>query len=43
MIIRDEIEKLRAELHTYNYEYYVLSSPSISDYEFDMRMKQLQE
>ncbi|MBP9637146.1 MAG: NAD-dependent DNA ligase LigA, partial [Bacteroidaceae bacterium] len=43
MTTKDEIEKLRAELHTYNYEYYVLSSPSISDYEFDMRMKQLQE
>lgn len=43
MTTKDEIEKLRAELHTYNYEYYVLSSPSISDFEFDMRMKQLQE
>lgn len=35
------IAELREQLHTYNYNYYVLSQPNISDYEFDMLLKEL--
>jgi DNA ligase (NAD+) len=38
---RLRIEMLRKELHEHNYRYYVLSQPSISDYEFDMLIKEL--
>lgn len=37
-----KIEKLSIELERHNYLYYVLSQPQISDYEFDMMMKELQ-
>lgn len=35
-------QKLRVLLEQANYDYYVLNSPSISDYEYDMHMKELQ-
>ena len=38
-----KIEQLRLELHEHNYNYYVLDQPVISDYEFDMKLKELQE
>lgn len=41
--MKDKIESLRNELHQHNYRYYVLSQPTISDYEFDMKMKELQK
>lgn len=37
------IEALRHELEEYNYQYYVLSSPTISDYDFDMKLKELEK
>lgn len=37
------IEFLRKELNRHNYQYYVLSTPTISDFEFDQLMKELQE
>lgn len=40
--VRQQIEALRAELNQHNYNYYVLSQPTISDYEFDMKMHELQ-
>lgn len=43
MTIPEEITVLRAQLHHYNHEYYVLDTPSVSDYEFDMLLKKLQE
>lgn len=43
MSIKDQIESLRNELREHNYRYYVLSEPVISDYEFDMKLKALQE
>lgn len=43
MDIQTEIENLRQELHEHNYNYYVLDSPEISDYDFDMKLKKLQE
>lgn len=38
----DLINSLRDELNRHNYNYYVLSTPTISDYDFDMKMKELQ-
>jgi DNA ligase (NAD+) len=43
MTLQQQIETLRRELHDHNYRYYVLSQPSISDYEFDMKLKELQQ
>ena len=43
MTVKDEIEQLRAELDEHNYRYYVLSAPTISDKEFDDKMRRLQE
>lgn len=37
------IEMLRKELNQHNYNYYVLSTPTISDFEFDQMMKELQD
>ncbi len=42
-VIEDKIEALRTELRMHNYNYYVLDDPSISDYEFDIKLKSLQE
>lgn len=39
---KNRIEKLSGELEHHNYLYYVLSKPEISDYQFDMMMKELQ-
>ncbi len=43
MTTKEQIEALRAELRTHNHNYYVLDMPVISDYEFDMKLKQLQD
>lgn len=40
---REEILALRKELAAHNYQYYVLSHPSISDQEFDAKMRRLQD
>lgn len=40
---KNRIELLRKELHQHNYNYYVLSQPVISDYEFDKLMDELQQ
>lgn len=40
---KKKIEALRNELHAHNHRYYVLSKPVISDYEFDMMLKELQK
>jgi len=42
-MIKDQIESLRRELEQHNYNYYVLSTPTISDMDFDLKLKQLQE
>ncbi len=41
--VKQQIEALRRELHEHNYNYYVLSRPVISDFEFDRMMKELTE
>ena len=43
MEIENKIKQLREELQQHNYNYYVLDSPTISDYEFDIKLKELQE
>ena len=39
----ERIQTLRQELHVHNHRYYVLAQPTISDYEFDQLMHELQE
>lgn len=39
---KEKIEQLRKELEQHNYNYYVLSAPTISDMEFDAKLKELQ-
>ena len=43
MSVLETITNLRAELNQHNYNYYVLDNPTISDFEFDQKLKQLQE
>lgn len=43
MSVKEKIEKLRAELHQHNYNYYVLNAPEISDKEFDDLLRELQD
>ncbi|MDD7062185.1 MAG: NAD-dependent DNA ligase LigA [bacterium] len=42
-IFASRIQELREELERHNYNYYVLSAPTISDFEFDQKMRELQE
>ena len=42
-MVEAKIKALRDELERHNYNYYVLSAPTISDFEFDKMMKELQE
>jgi DNA ligase (NAD+) len=43
MEIKNTIQTLREELNLHNHNYYVLDNPTISDFEFDLKLKQLQE
>jgi DNA ligase (NAD+) len=43
MDIQDTIQTLRKELNQHNHNYYVLDKPIISDFEFDLKLKQLQD
>lgn len=43
MSVLETIKALREELNQHNYNYYVLDNPTISDYEFDVKLKQLQD
>ena len=40
---REEIIALRKELEHANYQYYVLNAPTMSDYEFDQKLRRLQD
>ncbi|WP_461588417.1 NAD-dependent DNA ligase LigA [Winogradskyella sp.] len=42
MNTQQKIEALRDELRQHNYNYYILDNPTISDYEFDLKLKELQ-
>ena len=43
MDIKERILALREELNQHNYNYYVLDTPTISDFEFDLKLKDLQK
>lgn len=43
MDIFNTIQALREELNQHNHNYYVLDTPTISDFDFDTKLKQLQE
>jgi len=43
MSVQQQIQALREELNQHNYNYYVLDNPTISDFEFDIKLKQLQD
>ncbi|HEU25029.1 MAG TPA: NAD-dependent DNA ligase LigA, partial [Mesoaciditoga lauensis] len=40
--VRSKVEKLRKEIEYHNYRYYTLNDPVITDYEYDMLVKELQ-
>ncbi|QHS24187.1 NAD-dependent DNA ligase LigA [Virgibacillus sp. MSP4-1] len=40
---KQRVEALKKELNQYNYEYHVLDKPSVSDYEYDVKMKELKD
>ena len=40
--VLEEVQRLRAELDQYNYEYYVLDEPTVTDFDFDQKLKRLQ-
>lgn len=41
--IEHRVKKLRDELNQHNYNYYVLDKPTISDYDFDLKLKELEK
>lgn len=41
--IQQKIEQLRKELHQHNESYYLLDTPTVTDYEFDMLLEELQD
>lgn len=43
MDIQQKIQTLRDELNQHNYNYYVLDNATISDFDFDTKLKELQE
>lgn len=43
MSVLETIQALRAELNLHNHNYYVLDNPTISDFDFDTKLKQLQD
>lgn len=43
MTIQQKIESLRDELNTHNYNYYVLDNATISDFEFDIKLRELEK
>ncbi|WP_264529832.1 NAD-dependent DNA ligase LigA [Flavobacterium sp. N502540] len=43
MSIQETIQALRNELNQHNYDYYVLDNATISDYDFDIKLKELQD
>ena len=42
-MVRERIEELRRQLECHNHKYYVENDPSISDFEFDALMRELQQ
>ena len=42
-MVKERIESLRRTLEQHNYQYYVENNPTISDFEFDLMMRELQD
>jgi DNA ligase (NAD+) len=42
MSFQEKITELRNQLRAHNHRYYVVDTPTISDYDFDMKLKELQ-
>lgn len=42
MSVEQKITTLRDELREHNYNYYILDNPTISDFDFDIKLKELQ-
>ncbi len=40
---KTQVEQLRGALNEHNYQYYVLDAPTISDFEYDKMLRQLEE
>ena len=43
MTVQQEIEQLRDELRAHNHNYYVLDNATISDFDFDIKLKELEK
>ena len=43
MTVQQKIESLRDELNQHNYNYYVLDNTTISDFNFDLKLKELEK
>ncbi|GAB7257263.1 NAD-dependent DNA ligase LigA [Polaribacter sp. OB-PA-B3] len=43
MTVQQKIENLREELNNHNYNYYVLDNATISDFDFDIKLKELEK
>lgn len=43
MTVQEKINALRDELNAHNYNYYVLDNATISDFEFDIKLKELEK
>src|SRR5436190_6543271 len=43
MSLKSQIESLREEIREHQHRYYVLSQPTISDYDFDQLLRQLEK
>ena len=41
--VKQRIEQLTKELNKHNHSYYVLSNPTVSDYDFDQMLRELQD
>ena len=42
-LIKEKIEQLTQKINEHNYQYYVLDAPLISDYDFDILLKELEK
>ncbi|MBR2977444.1 MAG: hypothetical protein IKC50_04120, partial [Oscillospiraceae bacterium] len=43
MDVRTRIEQLTQELERANYEYYVLDNPTMTDFDYDRKLRELED
>ena len=43
MTVEEKIQQLRDELNNHNYNYYVLDNATVSDFDFDIKLKELEK